>query len=149
MEKLVSAEVTRWSHISLRYGKVSSGIRNQYLLSGTTIVNAHIVYQTATNKKNTDKKISGNSRFRMVRCVIGKILCPTNIGKNEEGSHHLEIRKNQQGKPIRRMCTLCYEKKRQIVARQEARKNVKKTKTYCSKCPKSPQMCLECFNDII
>ncbi|KOX75021.1 hypothetical protein WN51_12706 [Melipona quadrifasciata] len=34
-----------------------------------------------------------------------------------------EICKNQQGKPIRRMCVLCHQKKRQILERQQARKN--------------------------
>ncbi|XP_033199970.1 uncharacterized protein LOC117162215 [Bombus vancouverensis nearcticus] len=67
--------------------------------------------------------------------------------KTTKVAHHLEIRKNLEGKPIRRMCTLCYKKKRQTVSREEARKNMKRTTTYCSKCPKSPQMCLECFNE--
>ena len=62
-------------------------------------------------------------------------------------SHHLEIHKNQQGSPIRRMRALCYEKKRQTVAHQIARKKIKKATIYCSKCPKSPQMCLKCLNE--
>ncbi|KAK1120222.1 hypothetical protein K0M31_012589 [Melipona bicolor] len=45
--------------------------------------------------------------------------------KTKKVSHHLEIRKNQQGKLIRRMCVLCYQKKRQILERQEARENEK------------------------
>ncbi|KAK1120072.1 hypothetical protein K0M31_020496 [Melipona bicolor] len=66
--------------------------------------------------------------------------------KTKKVSHHLEIHKNQQGKPIGRICVLCYQKKRQLLERQEARKNVKKTTTYCQNCPKLPQMCLNCFN---
>ncbi|KOX74793.1 hypothetical protein WN51_00400 [Melipona quadrifasciata] len=58
----------------------------------------------------------------------------------------LNERKNQQGKPIKRMCVLCYQKKRQIFERQEARKNVKETTTYCQNRPKLPQMYLNCFN---
>lgn len=117
------------------------------LLLGTTIVNAHIVYQTATNKKIQIRK------FREILVsewsdVSSENTVPDNHRKKtRKVFHHLEIRKNQQGKPIRRMCALCYEKKRQTVGRQEARKNVKKTTTYCSKCSKSPQMCLECFNE--
>ncbi|CAK9820280.1 hypothetical protein ANTPLA_LOCUS10533 [Anthophora plagiata] len=70
-----------------------------------------------------------------------------NRPKRRNLSHHLEIRKNQQGKPVRKMCVLCYKKKRKMVERQQARKNLKKTTTYCLNCPKSPQMCLDCFNE--
>ncbi|CAK9796923.1 PiggyBac transposable element-derived protein 4 [Anthophora quadrimaculata] len=116
-----------------------------HLLLGTSIVNAHIVYQRATNKKIEIRK------FREL--LVTELLSPENAmpdnhrKKPRNMSHHLEIRKNQQGKPIRRMCALCYQKKRQTAERQEAKKNVKKTTTYCSSCPKSPQMCLECFNE--
>ncbi|CAK9810760.1 PiggyBac transposable element-derived protein 4 [Anthophora quadrimaculata] len=99
----------------------------------------------ATNKKIEIRK------FREL--LVTELLSPENAmpdnhrKKPRNMSHHLEIRKNQQGKPIRRMCALCYQKKRQTAERQEAKKNVKKTTTYCSSCPKSPQMCLECFNE--
>ncbi|KOX79355.1 hypothetical protein WN51_09193 [Melipona quadrifasciata] len=51
--------------------------------------------------------------------LVRELLYSENIRPNNERrktkkvSHHLEIRKNQQGKPIRRMCILCYQKKRE------------------------------------
>ncbi|XP_043262470.1 piggyBac transposable element-derived protein 3-like [Colletes gigas] len=112
-----------------------------HLLLGTSIVNAHIVYQRATNKKIEIRK------FREL--LVAEWLSPENAthrNKTRNVFHKLEIRRNQQGKPIRRMCALCYQKRRQTAERQEAKKNVKKTTTYCFNCPKYPQMCLECFN---
>ncbi|XP_015189681.1 PREDICTED: piggyBac transposable element-derived protein 4-like [Polistes dominula] len=38
------------------------------------------------------------------------------------------------------------QKEKKMVERQQARKNLKKT-TYCLNCLKSPQMCLDCFNE--
>lgn len=116
-----------------------------HLLLGTSIVNAHIVYQRATNKKIEITK------FREL--LVTELLSPENVmpdnnrKKPRNVLHHLEVRKNQQGKAIRRMCVLCYQKKRRTAERQEAKRNVKKTTTYCSSCPKSLQMCLECFNE--
>ncbi|CAK9832747.1 PiggyBac transposable element-derived protein 4 [Anthophora retusa] len=116
-----------------------------HLLLGTSIVNAHIVYQRATNKKIEIRK------FREL--LVAEWLpsenatLDNNRNKIKNVSHNLEIHTNQQGKPIRRMCALCYQKRRQTAERQEAKKNVKKTKTYCSNCSKSPQMCLQCFNE--
>ena len=114
-------------------------------LLGTTIVNAHIVQQTATSKEIQIRK------FRQILVYQWSDVSSENTApddhrkKTKKVSHHLQIRKNQQGKPIRSRCPLCYEKKRQTVAREEARKNVKETETCCSKLPKSPEMCLECF----
>ena len=116
-----------------------------HLLLGTTIVNAHIVYQKATNKKIEIRKF----RELLVTELLSSVNAMSDNNKNKtkwNESHHLDIRKNQHGKHVRRMCALCYQKKRQTAERQEARKNIKKTTTYCSLCPKSPQMCLECFN---
>lgn len=116
-----------------------------HLLLGTTIVNAHIVYQRATNKKIEIRKFW---KLLITEWFSSENTMPdNNRNKTKQVSHHLEICKNQQDKPIRRMCALCYQKKKQTVERQEARKNVKKTTTHCSNCPKSPQMCLECFNE--
>ncbi|XP_014484795.1 PREDICTED: piggyBac transposable element-derived protein 4-like [Dinoponera quadriceps] len=115
-----------------------------HLLLGTSVVNAHIVYQRVKNKKMEIRK------FREL--LVAEWLSPENSTlddnrtKTRNVSHKLEIRTNQQGKPVRRMCVLCYRKRRQTAERQEAKKNVKKTTTYCSNCPNSPQMCLQCFN---
>ena len=90
------------------------------------MVNAHIVYQTGTNKTIQIKK------FREILVpewsdVSSENTVPDNHRrKTKKVSHHLEIRKNQEGKPIRMMCTLCYEKKRQTVACDGTRKTFKK-----------------------
>ena len=116
------------------------------LLLGTTIVNAHIVRQTATSKKIQIRKFRGILVYQWSDVSSENTAPDDHRKKTKKVSHHLEIRKNQQGKPIRSMCTVCYEKKSRTVAREEARKNVKETGTYCSKCPKSAETCLECFN---
>ncbi|XP_043587347.1 uncharacterized protein LOC122569810 [Bombus pyrosoma] len=118
-----------------------------HFLLGTTIVNAHVVYQTATNRKIQIRKFREILVSEWSDMSLENTVPDNHRKRANKVSHHLQIRKNQQDKPIRRMCTLRYEKKRQTVARQEARKNVKKIETYCSKCPKSPEMCLECFNE--
>ena len=117
-----------------------------HLLLGTSIVNAHIVYQTATNKKIQIRKFREILVYQWCDASSENTMSDNHRKKTKKVSHYLEIRKNKQDKSIR-MYILGYEKKRQIVARQEARENVKKIKTYCSKCPKSPQMCLQCFNE--
>ncbi|XP_043505740.1 piggyBac transposable element-derived protein 3-like [Polistes fuscatus] len=109
-----------------------------HLLLGTSVVNAHIVYQRVKNKK------IGIRKFREL--LVAEWLSPENSTRTRNVSHKLEIRTNEQGKSVRRTCALCYQKRRQTAERQEAKKNVKKTTTYCSKCPNSPQMCLQCFN---
>ncbi|XP_015440316.1 PREDICTED: uncharacterized protein LOC107195061 [Dufourea novaeangliae] len=116
-----------------------------HLLLGTTFVNAHIVYQRATQKKIEIRKFR---ELLITEWLSSENTMPdTNRHKRRKVSHHLEIRKNQQNKPVRRMCVLFYQQKRQTVERQQARKNVKKTTTYCLNCPKSPQMCLDCFDE--
>nr|XP_033200073.1 uncharacterized protein LOC117162310 [Bombus vancouverensis nearcticus] len=124
-----------------------------HLLLGRTIVNAHTVYQIATNKKILIRQFReilvyewSNVSSENTVCVFDKIVFDNHRKKTKKVTHHLGIRKNQEGKHIR-MCTLCYKKKRQTVSREEARKNIKRTTVYCSKCPKSPQMCLECFSE--
>lgn len=90
-----------------------------HLLLGTSIVNAHIVYQKATNKKIEIRK------FREL--LVTELLSSVNENNKNEirrnVTHHLDVRKNQHGKPVRRMCALCYKNKRQTAERQEARKN--------------------------
>ncbi|KAI4485552.1 hypothetical protein M0802_012742 [Mischocyttarus mexicanus] len=91
-----------------------------YLLLGTTVVNAHIVYQRATQKKIEIRKFR---EFLVAEWLSSKNTVPnTNRHERRNLSHHLEIRKNQQGKPVRRMCVLCYQKKRKNVGRQQAKK---------------------------
>ncbi|XP_031848017.1 uncharacterized protein LOC116433736 [Nomia melanderi] len=116
-----------------------------HLLLRTTIVNAHIVYQRATNKKIKIRKFR---ELLVTEWLSSENTMPdNNKNKTKKMSHYLEIRKNQQDKPIRRTCALCYQRNRQTVERKEARKNVKKITTYGSNCPNTPQVCLKCFKE--
>ncbi|CAD1474232.1 unnamed protein product, partial [Heterotrigona itama] len=83
-----------------------------HLILGTTIVNAHIVYQRATNKKIEIRKFR---ELYVTEWLTSENTIPDdNRNKTKKISHHLEIRKNQQDdKSIRRLCALCYKKKRQ------------------------------------
>lgn len=50
------------------------------------------------------------------------------------------------GTSDRKQCVLCYENltKLKKLSRDEARKRVKKVKTFCNGCPKNPTMYFEC-----
>ncbi|XP_029054531.2 piggyBac transposable element-derived protein 4-like [Osmia bicornis bicornis] len=112
-----------------------------HFLIGTSVVNAHVVYQKATNK---------NIQIRKFRELIVREWLESENARPQavhKASHRLQIRKNPQGKSIRRMCVRCYTKQRETLQRQDARKNVQKTITYCPECPQSPQLCLKCFNE--
>ena len=80
------------------------------LLVGTTIVNARIVYQTAANKKIQIRKFREILVSEWSDVSSENAVLDNHRKKPKKVSHHLEIRKNQQGKPVRRMCVLCYEK---------------------------------------
>ncbi|XP_048508002.1 piggyBac transposable element-derived protein 4-like [Athalia rosae] len=111
-----------------------------HFLIGTSVVNAHVVYQKATNR---------NIQIRKFRELIVREWCESENARPQavkKAPHRLQIRKNPQGKSIRRMCVRCYAKQRETLERQDAKKNVRKTITYCPECPQSPQLCLKCFN---
>ncbi|XP_015185948.1 PREDICTED: piggyBac transposable element-derived protein 4-like [Polistes dominula] len=112
-----------------------------HFLIGITVINAHIVYQKATNQKIKIRK------FREL--IVQEWLESENAKPHiiEKAFHQLQVRKNPQGKSIRRMCVRCYAKQRQTQQRQEVRKNLQKTITYCPECPRSPQLCFLCFNE--
>ena len=91
-----------------------------------------------SNKKKTKKKKKKKIPIRKFREILVSewfnVFSENSVSgnhrkKTKKVPHHLVIRKNQEGKPIRRMCTLCYKKKKQTVSREEATKNIKKTTT--------------------
>ncbi|XP_043506135.1 piggyBac transposable element-derived protein 4-like isoform X2 [Polistes fuscatus] len=112
-----------------------------HFLIGISVMNAHIVYQKATNQKIKIRK------FREL--IVREWLESENARPHtiEKAFHQLQVRKNPQGKSIRRMCVRCYAKQRQTQQRQEVRKHLQKTITYCPECPRSPQLCFLCFNE--
>ena len=116
------------------YGKL--GIQ---LLLGISVVNALIVYKIAT-RKNMNIRI-----FRQL--LVAKLFGLSENTKNpclRRSRHNITVRKNDSGRSIRRTCKLCYANKRRRMDRTKARKNLKKTATYCPNCPGQPQSCTEC-----
>ena len=68
------------------------------------------------------------------------------VARSTSRIHHLVQRIDGEGKKMRRKCSACYAKMQRESGREVARKQAKMVYTYCSYCPGSPQMCLECFN---
>nr|CAH7728944.1 unnamed protein product [Callosobruchus chinensis] len=103
------------------------------LITGTAVVNAHVIYKEATNKKVPITK------FREQVCR--PLIFQSNIEEEppiKEKVHLLlsaEKRKN---------CSKCYISLKKNLSRDEARKKVRRVKTYCSGCPGKPVMCKEC-----
>ena len=114
------------------------------LLLGISMVNAWVVYKHVTKK---------TIKIRTFREEVVKDLLQVR-GSNEEPCvarstsriHHLVQRIDGEGKKMRRKCSACYAKMQRESGREVARKQAKMVYTYCSYCPGSPQMCLECFN---
>nr|CAH7761197.1 unnamed protein product [Callosobruchus chinensis] len=103
------------------------------LITGTAVVNAHVIYKEGTNKNVSITK------FREQICR--PLIFQSNIEEEppiKEKVHLLlsaEKRKN---------CSKCYISLKKNLSRDEARKKVRRVKTYCSGCPGKPVMCKEC-----
>lgn len=61
--------------------------------------------------------------------------------------HILKIKLNASNTKVRRTCTLCYSRMKQMEGRETARKKSKRVYTYCPDCPQEPFMCVECFGN--
>lgn len=107
------------------------------LLLGLSIVNAHIVYKEATKKNINIRK------FR--QRVANDLLDLTSPQAVNPGKHIITKRVDANNKAIRRSCVLCYATAKKQLDRKTARNHLKKTSTYCPKCPNTPHLCLQCF----
>lgn len=115
-------------------------------LLGTSLVNAHIIYNQLADKK---MKIT-EFREQVIRVLLS--------GQAEKDSDqeeprvetprrniqsHIMLRKEGLFDKVRKYCKGCYAKK----LRGEITKNrVKKVVTYCGICEGQPHFCLDCFN---
>lgn len=61
------------------------------------------------------------------------------------GRHKMQARAGSLAKQGRR-CSRCFKKARRHFGRGQASAKAKKVLTYCPQCPKSPSLCLPCFN---
>lgn len=114
------------------------------LLLGMAIVNSWVIY-----KKVCQKKISIRTfREKLAEQLLGiEGRKRRKVEKNKSGNAHLlKTRMNDQGKKIRRCCSVCYAKLKDSKGRKVAKNQSKMVYTYCDKCPDEPQLCLDCFN---
>lgn len=105
------------------------------LITGTAIVNAHVVYKEATNKNITMTKF----REDVCRSLIFHDQSE-NDTKPRGSLVHLLLTADAN----RKNCTQCYNSLKKSMTREEARKKVRRVKTYCDGCPMRPVMCREC-----
>ncbi|XP_036332295.1 uncharacterized protein LOC118743637 [Rhagoletis pomonella] len=113
-------------------------------LLGLSVVNAFVVYKKATKKNN--------AQIRWFREQITSSLLnlqkPEKHMKPKSGNIHiLKIKLSASNTKLRRTCTLCYSRIKQMEGREFARKKAKRVYTYCPDCPQEPFMCLECFGN--
>lgn len=107
------------------------------LLTGVAIVNAHIIYKLQTKTKITITAF----REKICRNLLGL--------ENRERVKavkvkHLLKKRNAGGTKDRRNCVSCYDNLVKNLPRSEARKKVRKVKTYCDGCDNKPTICYEC-----
>ncbi|XP_017479891.1 PREDICTED: uncharacterized protein LOC108369310 [Rhagoletis zephyria] len=108
------------------------------LLLGLSMVNAFTVYKAASNNKTMSIR---TFRERVAKDLLG-LTCPQPVPQSQ---HIITKRVDENNKTIRRACVLCYAEAKRKFSRKEARKNIKRTTTYCPQCPNTPQLCIDCF----
>lgn len=114
------------------------------LLLGTAIVNAWVVYKYISGKKITIIRFRENLIEEILQLESAER--PEKAKKSKTKTHLIKQRIDETGKKIRRKCCSCYSKAQHELGRKEARKKSKMVFTFCSDCPGSPQLCLDCFN---
>ncbi|KAG7201904.1 hypothetical protein KM043_004616 [Ampulex compressa] len=115
------------------------------LILGISLINALIVYRLATNHKIHIRVFKEQLIAELLGSnIVTKATDPSHQ-KRQPITHNITIRKDENGKKIRRTCVFCYSQKKQCLGRVEARRNTKKPTTYCPVCPKQPHLCIECF----
>ncbi|KAL4152942.1 hypothetical protein QTP88_000775 [Uroleucon formosanum] len=110
------------------------------LITGMAMVNACIIFKELIKSKITVTSF----RREVCKSLLG-IETQTRLPPTKSVIHILQPRTGG-GTSDRKQCVLCYENltKLKKLSRDEARKRVKKFKTFCNGCPKKPTMCFEC-----
>lgn len=113
------------------------------LVAGTALVNAWLLHC----EQHGFQKTLLQFREAVARELIDAPEAPMMF---QPGSrrlvHAVEVREGPNSK-TRKRCTSCYQRARAAGAsRDAARAASKRVNTFCGTCPKSPTMCLDCFN---
>lgn len=107
------------------------------LITGTAVVNAHVIYKDSTNKKVSI------TQFREEICK--PLIFRRNIEEEPVIKEKVHLLLSDEK---RRNCSKCYISLKKKFNRAEARKKVRRVKTYCSGCPGKTVMCKECHTRI-
>lgn len=124
------------------------------LIFSISLINAFVIYKMVTKKKINLREFRESVTHDLLElpsapglpsASAGDIRPAAQVSNNRHSTHHIAKRVDENNKKVRRMCVLCYAKKKQSIGRILAKKNVKKPTTFCPDCPKKPQLCFECF----
>lgn len=113
------------------------------LILNTSVVNAHILYKDATNRKISIIEYRKELALHLTSCreinISSSNVETTNI--------HELLKKEGSVRRTRRYCTECY-KINMKFGRSRAKNKTKHVATYCNGCVGQPHMCVDCFNSI-
>ncbi|XP_023241131.1 piggyBac transposable element-derived protein 4-like [Centruroides sculpturatus] len=140
--------------LSDQYSSYSSAVRKSVklyhkvameLIFGTTIVNAHIIYN-----KIADKKVSITTfKESLVNSLLIGDESQEPAARNPKEPHTLEtVREvDKRHRKLRKRCASCYAKNREEFGSHKADLAgvTPRVATYCVQCPGEPAMCSNCF----
>ncbi|XP_067128135.1 piggyBac transposable element-derived protein 4-like [Centruroides vittatus] len=140
--------------LSDQYSSYSSAVRKSVkwyhkvameLIFGTTVVNAHIIYN-----KISDKKISITTfKEFLVKSLLNDDESHQEPAAQNPKKHRLETVTdvNKRNRKLRKRCASCYTKNTQQFGSRKADKAsvTPRVATYCAQCPGKPAMCANCF----
>ncbi|KAJ8912470.1 hypothetical protein NQ315_014570 [Exocentrus adspersus] len=111
---------------------------------GTTLVNAHTVYNKLADKKLSITKYREELIKELVRQQDDGREILREIPQNRKSMRtHAFQKKEGLAVKSRRYCKGCYSKK---IKGETSKNKVKKVSTYCGDCENNPHYCLACFN---
>ncbi|XP_023225339.1 piggyBac transposable element-derived protein 4-like [Centruroides sculpturatus] len=140
--------------LSDQYSSYSSAVRKSVkwyrkvameLIFGTTVVNAHIIYN-----KIADKKVSITTfREFLVESLLNCDKSHQKPAARNPKKHTLETVRDvdKRNRKLRKRCASCYAKNREKFGSRKADKAsvTPRVASYCAQCPGKPAMCASCF----
>jgi len=120
------------------------------LLLGTSLVNAHLLYNAhCMNTGNVDDTLQiADLRGKIIESLLN---CGSRGSAAEQPKvHFLRATQSKEGgkrsdRRKRRYCIGCYNQYTQLSGREVAKRKAKKVVTECAGCPGNPRFCYECF----
>lgn len=109
------------------------------LTTGTSVVNAWVLFNKINNKKTSITKFKENLCVQLFE-TYGTVETPA-----ENHFQHKLIEKKENGVPKRGRCKICYKKNSREHGRDYAAKNTKRITLCCKGCETAPFMCTSCF----